>query len=727
MCVDYRNCFPSSSRLTLSSTSTPPTLYYDQISNNDGSVSEQETILESPSNAIFNHNHNNPPQFLINQDIQYPLSAKKIGKRPASPTLVTPAFSPSQIPSKKKNKMDMNMAKTGSIAAQSAFQTPLATYVAQMVVWLWYGDFAPQADQPPSSPLSHTHIPNDPFDVNHATSSHISALMVHPSPDFGKFVTRMLNVTSVSHSVAIIALLYIYRLKMRNGFFSTPGSEQRPFIAGLMLGNKYLDDNTYTNATWAELAGMTLPEVNKMESEFLTGLNYQLGVSVEEYTRWKNLLDGFMTSRAPHSATTRHIRHASNAKSPLTMAIPITPASIPPMTTTHRARSASPPRIAPPPIHTANYDFPTGYDHARKRSAVDASMHDPSTSAAIYEFLRLPSRKAAFQQPLQSTQHLQPNVNAVRAKPTSVQQSFGASTVRSSSLSRQGGRMAQDGQSYGRRGSHGHIFPTPMGYVSHHVSPIAVDDPTFMAGPTEWDGGRALLAPYECQPQPHLVPPEHLMFYSLAAGTHTGIDGAPRKAILCYQEPDQFPYAAQNAPYVSSHYPVPSASMTPTYPYEDVTMYDGNVSPQTAFPSNNVYQYPAPTAPAAPPMQQNQTQHQTQAQYAQGLYNTTYWSPNRVIPEPAQFANAGPPGYTYVPTPAPISQDTMYKAAPSAVPHGAPIGLGLDTTMPMNMDGQMVYTPNGVVYHTPTPDGMMGQWASRSEWSSPLMGVPRYN
>lgn len=46
----------------------------------------------------------------------------------------------------------------------------------------------------------------------------------------------------VSHSVTLVAILYVYRLKMRNMFYSTPGSENRPFVAALMLANKYLDE-----------------------------------------------------------------------------------------------------------------------------------------------------------------------------------------------------------------------------------------------------------------------------------------------------------------------------------------------------------------------------------------------------------------------------------------------------------------------------------------------------
>lgn len=46
----------------------------------------------------------------------------------------------------------------------------------------------------------------------------------------------------VSHSVTLIALLYIYRLKQRNRIVGDAGSETRPFVVSLILGNKYLDE-----------------------------------------------------------------------------------------------------------------------------------------------------------------------------------------------------------------------------------------------------------------------------------------------------------------------------------------------------------------------------------------------------------------------------------------------------------------------------------------------------
>jgi len=110
-----------------------------------------------------------------------------------------------------------------------------------MVVWLWFGIYHPPP--PSNSPSSSGHAaPPDPFDVSRNPSSSLNPLQVHPSAGFSAFVARMLQITKVSHSVTLVALLYIYRLKVRNAISAEAGSEQRPFIASLILSNKYLDE-----------------------------------------------------------------------------------------------------------------------------------------------------------------------------------------------------------------------------------------------------------------------------------------------------------------------------------------------------------------------------------------------------------------------------------------------------------------------------------------------------
>jgi hypothetical protein len=112
-----------------------------------------------------------------------------------------------------------------------------------MVVWLWFGRQHPPLPKS-SSPLSTTTpISQDPFDLSRYPSSPLNPLQVQPSEGFSAFVARLLQITMVSHSVTLVALLYIYRLKARNAINAEAGSETRPLIASLILSNKYLDES----------------------------------------------------------------------------------------------------------------------------------------------------------------------------------------------------------------------------------------------------------------------------------------------------------------------------------------------------------------------------------------------------------------------------------------------------------------------------------------------------
>ncbi|KAL7809388.1 hypothetical protein V8C44DRAFT_334348 [Trichoderma aethiopicum] len=150
-----------------------------------------------------------------------------------------------------------------------------------------------------------------------------------PSEQFRKWVYNVLSTTQVTQNVILLALLFIYRLKL-----STPqikgreGSEYRLLTVALMLGNKFLDDNTYTNKTWAEVSCFAVGEIHVMEVEFLSNMRYNLLASKEEWEDWLTKLACFheyytQASRVPASplaATSPSSRgfHSPNV-SPTTM------------------------------------------------------------------------------------------------------------------------------------------------------------------------------------------------------------------------------------------------------------------------------------------------------------------------------------------------------------------------------------------------------------------------
>ncbi len=101
----------------------------------------------------------------------------------------------------------------------------------------------------------------------------------------------ILSTTQVGKNVILLALMFIYRLKKFNpGVSGKRGSEFRLLSIALMLGNKFLDDNTYTNKTWAEVSGISVTEIHVMEVEFLQNMKYNLYVSESGWKAWKSTL-----------------------------------------------------------------------------------------------------------------------------------------------------------------------------------------------------------------------------------------------------------------------------------------------------------------------------------------------------------------------------------------------------------------------------------------------------
>ncbi|KAJ4351371.1 uncharacterized protein N0V89_006711 [Didymosphaeria variabile] len=117
-----------------------------------------------------------------------------------------------------------------------------------------------------------------------------------PTTGFRKWVTTILTTTQVAQNVILLALLFIYRLKLTNPTVKgKPGSEYRLLTVALMLGNKFLDDNTYTNKTWAEVSGISVQEVHVMEVEFLSNMRYSLFTSQKKWEEWHIILGKFGT------------------------------------------------------------------------------------------------------------------------------------------------------------------------------------------------------------------------------------------------------------------------------------------------------------------------------------------------------------------------------------------------------------------------------------------------
>ncbi|GAA5944608.1 uncharacterized protein JCM15063_000056 [Sporobolomyces koalae] len=163
--------------------------------------------------------------------------------------------------------------------------SPLASFAAEMFVWLWFATDSANDDK------------QDPASDRDNGSGTSARLQFSPSRRFVGFCHDVLTTTQVSHSVVLLALLFVSRLKQKNVIAGAAGSEFRLAVTGLMLANKVLDDNTYTAQTWSQVSSLELKPLVAGEAEFLKGLDWSLHVSEREFRSFLKLLEGHVAAR----------------------------------------------------------------------------------------------------------------------------------------------------------------------------------------------------------------------------------------------------------------------------------------------------------------------------------------------------------------------------------------------------------------------------------------------
>ena len=99
---------------------------------------------------------------------------------------------------------------------------------------------------------------------------------LHQFNSLRQFISNCIVPTQLTYPVVIQGLAYVHRLKQK--FPKLPdleGSECRVFLVGLIVANKHMDDCNYTNNVWSQVSGITTPEINMMEMEYLNVMEFE--------------------------------------------------------------------------------------------------------------------------------------------------------------------------------------------------------------------------------------------------------------------------------------------------------------------------------------------------------------------------------------------------------------------------------------------------------------------
>ncbi|KAJ2975015.1 hypothetical protein NUW58_g8478 [Xylaria curta] len=114
------------------------------------------------------------------------------------------------------------------------------------------------------------------------------------TPAFRKFVNQILTSTRLPSTTILLGMNYLAKhmnTHAHAGTYDTVGEGElwKMLTVGLLLGSKFLDDNTFQNRSWSDVSGIAVAELNTMEAKWLRDMNWVLYVNLDrshDYDAW---------------------------------------------------------------------------------------------------------------------------------------------------------------------------------------------------------------------------------------------------------------------------------------------------------------------------------------------------------------------------------------------------------------------------------------------------------
>ncbi|KAK2603849.1 cyclin-like protein [Conoideocrella luteorostrata] len=110
---------------------------------------------------------------------------------------------------------------------------------------------------------------------------------------FRKFVTQILTSTRLPSTTILLGMNYLAKrinaTKGQGSYKSSEGQVWRYLTVSLLLGSKFLDDNTFQNRSWSEVSGIAVSELNSLEFDWVQAMGWRLYVNLDlskDYQAW---------------------------------------------------------------------------------------------------------------------------------------------------------------------------------------------------------------------------------------------------------------------------------------------------------------------------------------------------------------------------------------------------------------------------------------------------------
>ncbi|CAN9103515.1 unnamed protein product [Alternaria alternata] len=186
---------------------------------------------------------------------------------------------------------------------------------------------------------------------------------------FRKWVHQVLCATRLPSATILLSMYYLSsRMPMLAHEPKTDTHLFRLLTIALVLGSKFLDDNTFINRSWSEVSGIQVHELNELELEWLVAIKFRLHRDPTEQHGWTSWSEHWKDYQNT-AAAARSGR--SNKLSPIDTSV--------------QRRSLNPNKPLPPLPMQQAYTPPYDYVPKSAQSAYNPptySQYDPWRSAS---------------------------------------------------------------------------------------------------------------------------------------------------------------------------------------------------------------------------------------------------------------------------------------------------------------------------------------------------------
>ena len=109
-----------------------------------------------------------------------------------------------------------------------------------------------------------------------------------PKINLNDFINRIIAYTEIEKNTLICSLIYLDEIDKKKPI--TEFNIHRIFFSAVLISIKYNEDDIFKNDYYAKISGVTLNEINKMESNFISLLDFNLYISPIIFEKYQNLI-----------------------------------------------------------------------------------------------------------------------------------------------------------------------------------------------------------------------------------------------------------------------------------------------------------------------------------------------------------------------------------------------------------------------------------------------------